>query len=95
MSKRILVALVLPFAIAISSQATTVKAVSDDDLYRSSQSVFHGVCTEVQSEQDANGRPVTRYRFQVKEGFKGTPGTFTDLLQPGGTFAGRRLVWLY
>lgn len=80
------------FALALTGDATTVKPLDDDALYAGAQRVFHGVCTEARGELDASGRAVTRYRFSVTEGFKGSPATSVELLQPGGTFAGRTLV---
>ena len=78
--------------LTVAGHATTVRPLDDDALYQGAAQVFHGTCTEARGELDASGRAVTRYTFSVSEGFKGTPGTSVELLQPGGTFAGRTLV---
>ncbi len=92
MAQRIALAGFVFLSLALTGHATTVKPLKDDALYSGAERVFQGVCTEARSELDANGRAVTRYRFAVSEGFKGTPGTSVEIVQPGGTFAGRSLI---
>ncbi len=82
----------LALALPAISPATTVRSLGDQDLCRAAQSIFHGVCTEARSEWDAQGRIVTRYRFSVQEGLKGTQGPVTEFVQPGGRIGDRALV---
>lgn len=88
----------IPFAFllilfaSISGEATTVKGLSDSQLTRSASRVFRGKVVETRSELAVDGRIVTRVRFEVNESLKGTAAPVVELLQPGGTFAGRTLV---
>ena len=87
-----LVALLTVSVCAGTSEGTTVKALSDAELCAAAAEIFHGVCVGARPELDAKGRIVTRYRFQVQEGFKGVTGATTELVQPGGTLNGRSLI---
>lgn len=73
-------------------QGTTVKSLSDADLCEAATQIFHGVCLDARSEWDARGRLVTRYRFAVNEGLKGSGNSITEFIQPGGQIGDRALI---
>jgi len=85
-------ALLLSLLWAYPTQGTTVKPLSDMDMCRAARQIFHGTCEEARTEWDSRGRLVTRYRFKVKEGLKGSPATWVEFVQPGGRLGDRALV---
>ena len=73
-------------------EGTTVKPLSDQKMCEEASRIFHGTCEEVRTEWDSRGRLVTRYRFRVQEGLKGSRSPWVEFVQPGGRLGDRALV---
>lgn len=84
-----LLSMVLLLATVTASPASTVLALDVDDLTDRSQQIFHGTCIDAGSAIES-GNVVTRLRFAVAEGLKGSGSDTLDVVLPGGLMHGQR-----